>query len=61
MFEFDRNSPNYGKLVSKVGTGTHGNEPHHGQFSYDGYRFGAAGILSFFFPIKVCRVESPNL
>ena len=26
MFEFDRQSPNYGQLVSKVGAGTFGNE-----------------------------------
>ncbi|KAG5175501.1 hypothetical protein JKP88DRAFT_250067 [Tribonema minus] len=52
VFEFNRTSSDYGKLVHKVGAGTFGNEPHHGQFSYDGYRFGAAGILSFLFPVK---------
>ena len=61
MFEFNSTSPNYGKLVKKVSIPTTGNEPHHGQFSYDGYRFGAAGILSFLYPIKADQPAQPQL
>jgi 56kDa selenium binding protein (SBP56) len=61
VFEFNNTSPDYGKLVKKVNIPTKGNEPHHGQFSYDGYRFGAAGILSFLYPIKANQPAQPQL
>jgi 56kDa selenium binding protein (SBP56) len=58
VFEINSTNPNYGKLVKKVNIPTRGNEPHHGQFSYDGYRFGAAGIL---YPIKATEVAQSQL
>lgn len=53
IFNFNRSSPEYGKLIKKVeltGLSRFGNEPHHLTFSTDYTRVAAAGILSFLFP-----------